>query len=162
MEEITKQKLEGMKQARRQFYKELKPVRCPALENQQVHFTSDGFHHLIYDSNRSKRKKKEQYLKLCFLKYAPGVIELSSTVQELRDITEVTGKPDKNGLRRTVKVRYWGFVCVTGPKCRVRVILRRVGENGQIHFWSVMPDWKTSRVGNQIIRVLADRDLNNA
>jgi hypothetical protein len=40
---------------------------------------------------------------------------------------------------------YWGFVAITGKSLiKVRVILRRIGD-GNITFWSVMPDSNLKR-----------------
>jgi len=38
------------------FYKSIIKTRCPAL-GMDVHFSSDGFHHLQYDGTRTERTK---------------------------------------------------------------------------------------------------------
>jgi len=40
------------------------------------------------------------------------------------------------------ETEYWGFIAIVGKaRIKIRVVLRRVG-NGNITFWSVMPDHK--------------------
>ena len=51
-------------------------------------------------------------------------------------------KKAKDGFARTKEVEYWGFVAIVGEsKIKIRVILRKIGD-GNIIFWSVMPDSK--------------------
>jgi hypothetical protein len=39
-----------------EFYKAVGSVRCPALGGECVHFTSEGFNHLISSTRRERRR----------------------------------------------------------------------------------------------------------
>jgi hypothetical protein len=146
--------LEGfkrLKEIRRQYYSGLEPVYCPALD-EHVHFTSEGFFHLRYKSQGHERDKRIQKAKLVFLPEAVKIIQRSTTYQEYRsELTTVGEKSTRDGLRKTAEMRWYGFQAVIREDCRIRVIVRRVGD-GQIHFWSVMPDWYESKLPDGTIR----------
>ncbi len=126
------------KKKARELYNKQKDVYNPYLESQVV-FNSDGFHHLQFSARR-ERNKKEQILKFNLLLLAIKVIKKSGTLQEYRKDLLAIGKKSKDGLRKTKEVQYWGFVAIIGsPSIKIRVILRRVGD-GNIIFWSVLPD----------------------
>ena len=66
------------------LYATFSKVFCPAL-GQHVHFTSNGFNHLIYQSAKKERDKKTQILRFDMLKRAKFVLETSTTFQELEE-----------------------------------------------------------------------------
>jgi len=51
-------------------------------------------------------------------------------------------KRHKHKCMESRLVQHWGFIAVLDNRIRVKVILRKVGD-GNIHFWSVIPYWKT-------------------
>jgi len=100
---------------------------------------SDGFHHLQFSARR-ERDKKEQLLKFSLLPLALKVIKNSGTIQEYRKGFITIGKVGKDGLKKTKNVEFWAFIAIVGDSnIKIRVILRRIGD-GNIVFWSVMPD----------------------
>ena len=54
--------LKKLVEKQKNFYKGVVSVFCPILNN-TVYFTSDGFNHLLYESNRMPRKIGEQFMK---------------------------------------------------------------------------------------------------
>ena len=105
----------------------------------EVILNSDGFHHLQFSARR-ERNKKAQLLKFNLLPLALKVIKNSGTIQEHRKGFITIGKPGKDGFTKTKNVEYWAFIAIVGDsEIKIRVILRRVGD-GNIIFWSVMPD----------------------
>ncbi|MDP3244644.1 MAG: hypothetical protein Q8M83_03210 [bacterium] len=125
------------------FYKNIGSIRCPALAHQLVHFTSEGFNHLIYKGNRSGRDKSVQIMKFKLLSRAKEIIMLTTTYQEYDEsLTKVRKKHFKKIVYESAVVKYWGFVAII-RNFRVKVIVRAIG-NGQNHFWSVIPAWSTS------------------
>jgi len=126
------------KEKARELYDKQKDIRNPYLENQVV-FSSDGFHHLQFSARR-ERNKKEQILKFNLLPLAIKVIKKSGTLQEYRKGLVSVGKRGKDGFMKMKNTEYWGFVAIIGiPQIKIRVILRRIGD-GNIIFWSVLPD----------------------
>ncbi len=140
------------------FYKSLGKMQCPALAA-DVHFSSDGFHHLRFDGTRAERSKAVQKGKLLCLEEAAEIIRKTTTVQEFRSTLAPVGKPDARGLRPTKRVEFFAFHAITDmnkPR-RVNVVVRRVGD-GNYHFWSVMPSWKESKInGAQTLRSVGGR-----
>lgn len=126
------------KEKAKAIYNAQKSVYNPYLKSQII-FNSDGFHHLQF-STRRERNKKEQLLKLSLLPLVVRVIKNSGTLQEYRKGIIAAGKKAKDGFTKMKEVEYWGFVAIVGKsKIKIRVILRRIG-NGNIIFWSVLPD----------------------
>lgn len=122
------------------FYSKLGAIRSPALNNELVHFTAEGFNHLIYKGKRRGRTKNDQITKFKLLPRAKTVIEASTTYQEYDEgLTTIRKKRFKRVSNETVTVRYWGFVAII-QSFRVKVIVRQV-DDGQRHFWSVIPAW---------------------
>lgn len=138
--ELNPQYFNERKEKVRAIYNAQKDVRNPYLKSQIV-FNSDGFHHLQFSARR-ERNKKEQLLKFNLLQLAIGVIKNSGTLQEYRKNLMAVGDKRKNGAPMKW-VEYWGFAAIAGEsqQIKIRVILRRVGD-GNITFWSVMPDSK--------------------
>lgn len=125
----------------REYYKSIGSVQCPAL-NADVYFTSEGFHHLRFQSNLKERVIQEQRDKLSYLPQAVETITLSATIQEYRITLEPIGLKDSKGYRGMAKVEYYAFWAVLDKKVRVKAVIKQV-ENGQYNFWSLMPYWKS-------------------
>ena len=139
-------------------YVKIGNIYCPAFKA-NVYFTSDGFHHLRYDSIRNERDKKVQKNKFKFFDSGVETIKKSTTIQEYRRKYECIGKPDRNGLRKTQLVHYFGFFSILSfsKSIRVKAVVRRIGEGGQYHFWSVMPFWTLSNH----INVIGSKDIED-
>ena len=119
-------------------------TRCPALNNELVHFSAEGFNHLIYKGKRRERNKNEQIMKFKLLPKAKTIIEITTTHQEYDEsLIEIRKKKFKKIVQETAMVRYWGFVAIIRG-FRTKVIVRQIG-NGQKHFWSVIPAWITNQ-----------------
>lgn len=112
---------------------------CPAL-GQHVHFTSNGFNHLIYKGAKKERDKRVQILRFDMLEKAKYVIENSTTFQEFEENMEYR-RVNRHGKYIPINliVRSWGFVAII-KKFRVKVVVNQVG-NSKIEFYSVIPAW---------------------
>ncbi len=113
---------------------------------EDIILNSDGFHHLQFSARR-ERNKREQLLKFSLLPLALDVIKKSGTLQEYRKtLGPVGSKSKRDGSILMKNIEYWAFVAITGNnnQVKIRTILRRVGD-GNIIFWSVMPDSKFRR-----------------
>ncbi len=146
-----------LKEEAKTYYDSIGKVFCPAF-NAHVHFTSDGFHHLRYDSKRRERTKPEQRNKLCHIKEAAQTMIKTSTIQEYREELEPTGLKDSSGFRKMEKVRYYGFWAVLKNNTRFKTIVRQE-ENGPYLFWSVMPYWTEKIINQKKVRILASRKI---
>lgn len=122
------------------FYKNIGQITCPFF-NTSIQFTSEGFNHLMYSDGR-EREKSLQLLKFDLLRLVPDIIKKSGTLQEYRKQFCKYGKRKADGFYDTKEMEFWGFVAIVKSHeeyIKIKVILRRVG-NGNIIFWSVMPD----------------------
>jgi hypothetical protein len=127
----------------KKLYKKEYKIFCPFF-NKNINLNSDGFHHLQFKGNQQERTRKEQFLKFSLLPLALNIIKRSGTLQEYRK-TMVIAQKGRYSNKKSSKmklVEYWGFTSIISePKIRIKVILRRLGD-GQVVFWSVMPDIK--------------------
>jgi len=149
-----------MREDAHSFYEKVGSVRCPALQNEQVYFTSEGFNHLMYKGARTERSKNDQITKFKLLPKAKRIIEVSTTYQEYDEgITDIRRKKHKHTVQESAPVRYWGFVAIM-DNSRVKVVVRQVG-NGQKHFLSVIPAWRVQYYRDIKIISKAVGDLAN-
>ncbi len=112
------------------WFKTVKKIRCPII-NEDVFFTSKGFHHLRYDSGGKERSKSEQKYKMGLLPLVIPVIKNAVNVYEYKK--EQYSKP----LGKYYEI--WELREVVGKnKTLVSVVLRRIGD-GNVTFLSV---WK--------------------
>lgn len=145
MFEINLEAFNKLKQKTEEEYKKIGSVNCPALKA-VVNFNSEGFYHLRYAHNRSERTRNVQYYKFKFLNQAVEIIKKTTTIQEYRRGLCPIGKANHSGFRKTGSVEWFGFFAITSfsNSTRIMVVVRKVGVNGNYHFWSVMPYWSLS------------------
>jgi IS4 transposase len=76
---------------------------------------------------------------------AVKLIALSTTYQEHEEtIKEFEVKSHKQKVHKPKPVKYWGIIAITDG-LKIKVILRKIGDNGQLHFWSIVPAWTTNK-----------------
>lgn len=127
-----------------QFYNNLRPIRSPALD-ETVHFTAEGFNHIVFKAPRREREKPSQIMRFKLLGRASKLIALSTTFQEYEEtIREFEMKSHKKRVRKSKPVKYWGIIAIIDGR-KIKVILRKIGDNGQLHFWSIVPAWTTNK-----------------
>ncbi|KKR29837.1 MAG: hypothetical protein UT61_C0021G0028 [Candidatus Woesebacteria bacterium GW2011_GWA1_39_8] len=135
---------EKLKENTSSFYLEIRKIFSPAL-NEEITFSAEGFNHLVFKGSRSEREKSSQILRFKLLPLAVKLIKLSTTHQEFEEtIKEFEVKERKKRVRKTKSVKYWGIIAIIDGR-KIKVILRKIGDNGNIHFWSVIPDWTTNK-----------------
>jgi hypothetical protein len=126
------------------FYAGIRKVFSPGLE-EEIYFTSEGFNHIIFNNPRSERERSSQILRFKLLPLAKKLIESSTTYQEYEEtIKEFEVKIRKKRARKTKPVRYWGIIAIVDGR-KIKVILRKIGDAGKLHFWSVVPAWVTNK-----------------
>ena len=134
---------ENLRDDTRAWFQTLKPAFSPTL-NEYVHFTSEGFEHIIYKRARAEREKSSQIMRFKLLPRAESLIELSTSYQEYEEtIKSFEVKRRKKRLRESKTVRYWGIIAII-ENHKIKVIVRKIG-NGQFHFWSIVPAWTTNK-----------------
>lgn len=117
-------------------------VVCPALQNQYVSFTAEGFNHLIYRIKKQERHKSVQIMRFELLTKAKELLNKTTTVQEYEEyFKEIQVMSHKKQVKKNVMVRDWGFIGIIG-NFRIKVVVRQVGE-GEKKFMSVIPAWST-------------------
>jgi hypothetical protein len=134
---------EKIRQDAEKYYANLDETKCPAL-GLTVSFSSHGFNHLIYRKDRTERDRVSQIMRFKLLTKAYELIKLTTTIQEYEDtIKEFRIKKHKEKVSVTKQVQYWGLIAIIDDR-KIKVILRKIG-NGNLHFWSVIPAWITSK-----------------
>lgn len=152
---------EQIKQGAAMLYKTFISVNCPALD-QNIHFTSEGFNHLVYGAPKKMRDKRAQILRFDMLEKAKFILERSTTFQEYEEEI-VYKKVNRRGswVSMNVFVRRWGFVAMI-QKFRVKVVVMQEG-NGAIAFLSVAPAWFTKQYRDiKIIQTSTGKGLKSS
>jgi hypothetical protein len=130
---------ETLKKNAEAYYKKQGRIRCPALNNEFVHFTSEGFNHLQFSGGK-ERSKDMQMTKFGLLTKAVKVIGLATTYQEYDECLDMIRiKMRKKREEVAMRVQYWCLIAIIQEK-KIKVIVRQVG-TGQKHFYSVIPYW---------------------
>lgn len=125
------------------WFQTLKPTHSPAL-NELVHFTSEGFEHIVYKRARAERERSSQVMRFKLLPRAVTLIGLSTTFQEYEETAkQFEVKRHKKRLMESKLVRYWGMIAIIENR-KIKVIIRKIG-NGKLHFWSIIPAWTTNK-----------------
>ncbi len=125
------------------YYESIDHLYSPALGG-LIHFGDDGFNHLIFRNARRERDRSEQLQRFNLLGVATKLIRLSTTHQEYEERKmSVPAQKYKKRTRKTSAVLYWGIIAIIDQQ-KIKVVIRKVGTNGNFHFWSVIPNWNTS------------------
>jgi len=129
------------------LYQSIGRLSCPAL-NREIHFTSEGFNHIIYAKGGIERDKSSQMLRFNLLPLAVQLVKQAATYQEYEQtVKEFEAKGKKKKKTRQVKpVRYWGLIGIIEGR-KIRVIIKQIGNNGTLKFWSVIPAWAAHEYG---------------
>jgi len=73
------------------------------------------------------------------------LIKISTTYQEFEEtIKEFEIKSYKKKIRKSKSVNYWGVIAIIDGR-KIKIIIRKIGENGTMHFWSIVPAWTTNK-----------------
>jgi len=127
-----------------QYYNSIGQIFSPAF-NQDIFFSAEGFNHIIFKSARTERERSSQILRFKFLPLAQKLIKISTTYQEFEEsLKEFEIKQYKKKVRIYKAVRYWGVIAIIDGR-KIKVILRKIGDNGKMHFWSIVPAWVTNK-----------------
>ena len=143
MSDFDEVKYQAVKEAAHSFFEKNRKIHSLAFGT--VYLNSDGFMHLIFADkhHKNKREWKNQIKRFHLLAYAKPILEKMGLYQEYTELTQtVMVKQRKQKHLENRMVKYWGFIAVIDNKIRVKLVLRQVG-NGNIHFWSIIPFWKT-------------------
>ena len=135
---------EKLREDAQKFYNSIGKIFSPVL-NQEVYFNSEGFNHIIFKNPRSERERSSQILRFKLLPLAIKLIKISTTYQELEEtIKEFEVKSFKKKIRKTKPVKYWGIIAIIDGR-KIKVIIRKIGDNGNAQFWSIVPAWITNK-----------------
>ena len=107
---------------------------CPALR-QYVYFPMRGFNHLRFKTDNTPRNPKEAMYKLGLLPLVRPAIHCATSAEYERRLAPV------GGTRKKVlkEMEYWGLTAIVGKQnVKIKVVLRKLVNSDQIHFWSVM------------------------
>ena len=141
--EIPQDKLAAMKKKAEAEYLHIGSVYCPYLDD-NVHFSTEGFEHLLFRNKGRARRSAEQYTRLRLLPLAVEVIRKSHTLQETdRQVIVVRQKLGGKWNSSPRWTTFYVFIALIRPNIRIKVIVREV-DGGQKHFYSLFPSWKVS------------------
>ena len=126
------------------WYHRIGRVAAPVFGSELVHFTSEGFNHLVYKNARTERSKAAQITKFRLLGNSLKLIKTATTFQEYEEsIKEFSVQKFRKRVLVPKIVKYWGLIAIMDT-WKIKVIVRQVG-NGNKHFWSAIPNWTTSQ-----------------
>jgi len=126
------------------FYNAIGSVFSPAF-NQKVYFSAEGFNHIVFKNARSERERSSQILRFKLLPLALKLVKTSTTYQEFEEtVKEFEVKSYKKKIKKSMPVKYWGIIAIVDGR-KIKVIVRKTGENGTMHFWSIVPAWVTNK-----------------
>lgn len=126
------------------YYNEINHVYSPLLQD-NIRFSAEGFNHIIFRRARTERDRSSQIMRMKLLPLAKNLVEVATTYQEFEEtLQEFEVKHFKKRVVTTKPVYYWGLIAIIDGR-KIKVIIRKVGENGTLHFWSIVPAWMTNK-----------------
>jgi len=126
------------------YYNGVGKITSPAF-HQDIYFNAEGFNHIVFKRARTERERPSQILRFKLLPLAVKLLKISTTYQEFEEtIKEVEAKEFKKRIKKTKPVKYWGLIAIIDGR-KIKVIIRKIGDNGNIHFWSIVPAWVTNQ-----------------
>lgn len=126
------------------FYQGIGRIFSPVL-GEEIIFPSEGFNHIVFKNARSERDRSSQITRFKLLPLAIKLIKVSTTFQEFEEtLKDFKIKSFKKKMRQSKSVKYWGIIAIIEGR-KIKVIIRQIGENGNKHFWSVIPAWVTNK-----------------
>jgi hypothetical protein len=135
---------EKLREDSQKFYSSIGGVMSPAF-SEYIQLNAEGFNHIIFKGSHSEREKSSQILRFKLLPLAIKLIKISTTYQEFEEtLKEFEVKSYKKRIRKTKPVRYWGIIAIIDGR-KIKVIIRKIGDNGRMHFWSIVPAWTTNK-----------------
>jgi len=135
---------QDLKKAAQDIYSNIDSVFSPIF-NEKITFSAEGFSHIIFKNNNSIREESSQFLRFKLLPLAKKLIGISTTYQEFEEtIKEFDIKKYKKKIKENRLVKYWGIIAIIDGQ-KIKVIIRKIGNNGSLHFWSVIPAWVTNK-----------------
>jgi hypothetical protein len=126
------------------LYNSINSVFSPALQA-KITFPAESFNHIVFNNARSERERSSQILRFKLLPLTAKLIGLATTYQEYEElVSEVIIKRHKKKIRTNRTIKYWGIIAIIDGQ-KIKVILRKIGDNGSTHFWSIIPAWTTNK-----------------
>ena len=146
---FTEEEFQEVRQRATALYSAFERIRCPYLEN-DVHFNTDGFRHLLFKSWNRGRDRRDQFMRLKFLSRALEILRLSRTVQGIQTTNEWERRRRHGRWEKLlVPVTYYEFIAVI-EKRRFKVIVKHLPA-GQYIFWSLIPFWRQDEQGRRLL-----------
>lgn len=127
-----------------EFYNSIGKVFSPIFK-ETIIFSAEGFNHIVFKSSNTERERSSQILRFKLIPLAKKLIEISTTYQEFEEtIKYFTIKRHKKRIKRSMIVKYWGIIGIIDNR-KIKVIIRKISDNGCLHFWSIVPTWTTNK-----------------
>ncbi|MFZ2310032.1 MAG: hypothetical protein WAW11_00620 [Patescibacteria group bacterium] len=135
---------QDLKENAQKIYNNINKVFSPIFDETVV-FKAEGFNHIVFRNPRLERERSSQILRFRLIKLAEKLVGLSTTYQEFEEnIKEFIVKKNKKRVKRNQIVKYWGIIAIIDGQ-KIKVIIRKIGDNGFLHFWSIIPAWTTNK-----------------
>ena len=129
---------EKAKQQAKQIYSKIGRIKCPALGDEYVFFTSAGFDHILR-KGRIPRTRNEQKRRFTLMPYVENIIK-NPTAKIIYRKLDVKEKVNRHGEKVLVEsvAHFWTFREKIND-CVIKVVIRQLA-NKDKHFFSVMGD----------------------
>ncbi len=111
-------------------YSQINPIMSPALK-QKVYFNMAGFKHLIFKGPR-RRSNRDIINRLTLIPLIPPVIKNANHITETRvSYKLVRGK--------SMRITFYSIEAGVGKSnVIVKIVVRKIGEKGNLFFYSIM------------------------
>src|SRR5262249_4317591 len=126
-------------------------IHCPYFHD-VVTFSTEGFRHLLFKSWNRSRNRRDQFMRLKHIAWAPEVIRMSRTVQDSQH-THKWERRNRHGRweQLMLPVAYYEFIAVFEER-RFKVIVKQL-QGGERILWSLIPFWRQSPKGKRVLHL---------
>lgn len=143
------EKFEKLRHEAEIFYKSIGAMYCPYV-HAEVHFSAEGFQHLLFKSWNRARTRQEQTTRLRLLPLVPKIIAASHTLQEYDQRQLFVRQKINSRWEKHLKVvTYFVFIAIV-KKVRLKIVIKEI-EGAAKQFYSLYPFWKMDNMSGKKI-----------
>ena len=119
----------------KELYKKIGVIKCPALDNNPIHFNSVGFTHLIR-KGKDLRPISDQIRRFKLLPSAVETVSHGKMINHRMLQKTVTVKNNKIKIEKKIIIHFWTLLLISASES-IKVVIIQEG-NGQKNFLSIM------------------------
>jgi len=146
---FTDEEFEAIRTQAESTYRGIGSTFCPFF-GEKVNFNIEGLKHLKLKAWNKARPRRDQFMRLKLIRFAPDILKQSRTLQGIWE-TKLPIRRKRHGIWESLftSVTYYEFIAVLEDR-RIKVIVKQI-QGGEKFFWTMIPFWHTDAFGRRVL-----------